>query len=256
VRLAARVRSLRLPTPPQIREAQARTGVVGRVDLVDAPGAFSFAYGFIAPRIAVSRGLLDALTPVELEAVLAHERYHVRTRDPAKVVLARAFPRAAFYLPALRHLRRRYEAGRELAADRRAVRACGEAALAGALYKVVRGPSWPEMAQAAAIGGPGLIDTRVEQLETGRESPLPPVSTAAKVATASALLSLAGLLLLAFMGLDDPFAFMRDRRFGGAGMMQRDHGRGPWGPAGFAFSAVLWSSLGVWLWRRFRPRKP
>lgn len=254
MRLTARVHALRAPTNPQVAEVAARAKVARRIDVVDSPEVFSFAYGFFSPRIAVSRGLIAALSPAELEAVLAHERYHVRSWDPAKVVLARAFPRAAFYLPALRHLRRRYVAGRELAADRRAMRACGEPALAGALYKVIRGPAWPELAQAAAIGGPETLDARVEQLETGSEPAVPPVSAAAKLATAIGLASLAALLALSFAGLDDPFAFMRDRGFGPRGMMS-DGRRGPWGFAGFAISATVWTLLGIWLWRRFRSRR-
>ncbi len=256
IRLSARVRALRLPTPPEVREAAAGAKVVGRVDIVHSPEPFSFAYGFLSPRIAVSKGLLEALSPKELEAVMAHERYHVRTRDPAKVVLARAFPRAAFYLPALRHLRRRYVTGRELAADRRAIRAYGEATLAGALYKVVRGPEWPELAQAAAIGGPETLDARVEQLETGREPVVPRVSSTAKLITVLALAALAALLALSFAGLDDPFAFMRDRGFPRGEMMHDNHRRGPWGIAGFVISTTVWGLAGVLLWRRFRGRRP
>lgn len=255
LRLTARVRAMRIPTPVEIGQVIMRARVVRRVDVIDSSEAFSFAYGFFTPRIAVSRGLIETLSPAELEAVLAHERYHVRTWDPGKVVLARAFPRAAFYLPALRHLRRRYVAGRELAADRRAMRACGEPALAGALYKVIRGPAWPELAQAAAIGGPEMLDARVEQLETGREPTVPPVSTAAKVATAIGLTALTALLALSFAGLDDPFGFMREQGFGRGGMMHDDHRGGPWRLAGFAISTTIWALVGIWLWRRFRPRR-
>jgi Zn-dependent protease with chaperone function len=250
-RLASRVRSLRIPTAPDTRDIAARAKVADRIDVVNSPEAFSFAYGFVRPRIALSQALVEALSQPELEAVLAHERYHVRARDPAKVVLARALPRAAFYLPALKHLRRRYVAGRELAADRRAVRSCGDAALAGALYKVVRGPAWPELSQAAAIGGDELLDARVEQLETGREPSPPGVSTGAKIATAFALAALAALLGFAFSQLHDPFAFMRDR----GGSMMDDHPNGSWGLGGFLFSAVLWTLAGLWLWRRFRARR-
>ena len=254
-RLGARVRALRMQTPPEVADAATRADVAGRIDVVDSAEPFSFAYGFLSPRIAVSRALVASLTPREHEAVLAHERYHVRTRDPAKVVIARAFARAAFYLPALRHLRRRYVAGRELAADRRAARACGEPALAGALYKVVQGPAWPELSQAAAIGGPELLDARVEQLETGREPAVPSVSPAAKIATGFALVAFAALLAFSFASLDDPFAFMRARGFGGA-MMRGDHRDGSWGLAGFALSIAIWSFVGIWLCRRFRPRRP
>jgi len=41
------------------------------------------------------------VSPAELDAVLEHEHYHVRNRDPLKLVLARALPAAFFYLPVL-----------------------------------------------------------------------------------------------------------------------------------------------------------
>lgn len=172
-RLAERLRSIRLPATPELEDAAARTRLRGRIRLVDALEPFSFTYGAVSPRVAVSRGLLEAAEPPELEAVLAHERYHVRNLDPLKVVLTRALGATFFLLPAVRDVGARYVAGRELAADRRALRACGRAPLAGALLKVVRGPDWSELRTAAAIGGPELLDVRVAQLELGSEPPVP-----------------------------------------------------------------------------------
>jgi beta-lactamase regulating signal transducer with metallopeptidase domain len=121
--------------------------------------------------------LLDAVSDAELRAVLVHERYHVRNLDPLKVVVARAVPAAFFFLPALRHLRGCYLAGRELAADRRAMQSCGRRPLAGALYKVARASApLPSLAAAAAIGGSELLEVRLAQLEDGHEPPLPTIS--------------------------------------------------------------------------------
>ena len=62
---------------------------------------------------------------------------------------------------------------------------------AGALFKVVRGPQWPELATAAAIGGPGLLDLRVAQLERGTEPRLGPVAARRIIATVLELAALA-----------------------------------------------------------------
>ncbi|HVA20359.1 MAG TPA: M56 family metallopeptidase [Solirubrobacteraceae bacterium] len=97
------------------------------------------------------------------------ERDHVRNLDPLKVLIVRALPATFFFLPVLGALRARYVAGREMAADRRAVQECGRKPLVSALLKVVRGPAWSELEVAAAIGGPELLDLRVAQLESGRE---------------------------------------------------------------------------------------
>jgi Zn-dependent protease with chaperone function len=187
-RLAHHVRTTRLPTPPAL--ARAAGDVAAQVDYVDDEAAFSFAYGLGRARLVVSRGLFEMLEPPELDAVLAHERHHIANFDPLKVVVTRVLAAAYFFLPALRGLRTRYSAASELAADRRAMRRCGKAALAGALHGVVRGPAWGELATAAAIGGPEFLDARVRQLETGVEPSIEAVSRGAIVATACVLLAL------------------------------------------------------------------
>jgi Zn-dependent protease with chaperone function len=168
-RLARRVRGLAVPVSEKLIAAATQAGLAGRVVCVGAPEAFSFVYGVLTPRVAVSRGLLQGVTREELHAVLEHERYHVSNLDPLKVVLVQALSAALFFLPALESLRASYAAGCELAADRRAVATCGRRSLAGALLKVVRGPAWRELEVATAIGGSELLDVRVAQLETGEE---------------------------------------------------------------------------------------
>jgi beta-lactamase regulating signal transducer with metallopeptidase domain len=171
-KLTRRVRRLAAAAPADLKRAATHAGLAGRIVVVDAAEAFSFVYGVFTPRVAVSRGLCDSASPGELRAVLAHERYHVCNLDPLKMLLLRALSATLFYLPVLSSLRARYVAGRELAADRRAVVICGRRSLAGALLKVVRGPDWSELHMAASLGGRELLDARVVQLETGREPKL------------------------------------------------------------------------------------
>lgn len=170
--LSRRVDDLELPLPPELEGAASRAGLTGRLKLVDSDERFSFAYGVLAPQVALSRGLVEVAAPGEIDAVLAHERYHVRNLDPLKVLLSRALPRSFYYVPLLAGLHARYLAGRELAADRRAVEAHGREPLAGALYKVLHGPAWPELSAAAALGGTDLLDARLAQLERGSEPPV------------------------------------------------------------------------------------
>ena len=191
-RLGRRVVELRAASPPELVEAGATAGLPATPRMIEAAEPFSFTYGALRPRVVVSRGLLESTSPEELQAVLVHERYHVRNLDPLKVVLARALARGLFFLPALRELEGRYLAGRELAADQRALSRCGRRPLASALLKVVRGPGWPELSTAAAIGGPGLLDIRVAQLEADGPPPLGRLPRRALVLSAAGL----GLVLL------------------------------------------------------------
>lgn len=202
--LAERVRATAAPPSPTLVAAGARGGVAGRLRMVDSSERFSFAYGVLTPRIAISRGLVESASASELDAVLAHERYHVHNLDPLKVVLARALSAALFYVPALRHLRARYVTGRELAADRWAVEACGRRSLAGALFKVMETPAWPELRTAAAIGGPDLLDIRIAQLEAGVEPPqagLPWLPVALSAAALATVATFFGFAVAGFGGL-------------------------------------------------------
>jgi Zn-dependent protease with chaperone function len=200
-RLGRRVCGLALELPDELALTASGVGLSGRVVLLDAPERFSFAYGILTPRVAVSRGLLEGVSDDELRAVLEHERYHVCNLDPLKVVFVQALSAAFFFLPALDSLRARYLAGRELAADRRAVRACGRRPLVGALLKVVRGPDWSELEGVAAIGGPELLDVRVAQLESGTQPKL------ATLTITRAFASLLGATFFAATFLASVFSF-------------------------------------------------
>jgi Zn-dependent protease with chaperone function len=200
-RLALRVKGLALELPDELALTATEIGLGGRVVLLDTPERFSFAYGVLTPRVVVSRGLIEGVSADELRAILEHELYHVCNLDPLKVVLVQALSATFFFLPALDSLRASYLAGRELAADRRAVKACGCRSLVGALLKVVRGPDWSELDGVAAIGGTELLDIRVKQLETGIQPKL------ATVSITRATMSLLGAALFAATFLASVFSF-------------------------------------------------
>lgn len=181
-------RNRRSPVPPRLRTAADELGIGSRVRCAESAHPFALTYGISRPRVLVSTGLLDALTDAELSAVLAHERAHVRSRDPLKNVLARAIPARHFYLPGLTRLQRSFIAGRELAADRAALAGHSTAALAGSLLKVVDGPAWARSVPAAAMAAPELLDARITQLETGTPPPPAPAGHLATVRTGLAVL--------------------------------------------------------------------
>jgi Zn-dependent protease with chaperone function len=181
------------PTTPLLDAARG-AGLAGRVTLLDSNECCCFVYGMVAPRVAISSGLLARLSPDELRATLEHERYHVEGLDPLRSALADAAVDAMFFLPALGTLRARYEAARELAADRRAIDASGTRPLAGALLKAVEGGAIEHPA-TISLAASQTIDSRLTQLETGR-APRPAGWERRKLA-ASALGAGAFLVLLA-----------------------------------------------------------
>jgi hypothetical protein len=123
------------------------------------------------------------------------------------------------------------------------VRRCGRGPIAGALLKVVRGPAWPELRTAAAIGGSELLDVRIRQLETGHAPDPGGLPRAAVAAT------IAGLVLLTTTFLTGVVAFGGFGEAARAGRTDLDWGAAE--PFMAIACAVPWV-VGGWLaWRFF-----
>ena len=186
-RVASDVARRRLPTGHRLGRVAAEMGL-SRIDVTDAEERYSFTYGLWWPRVVVSRRLLDSVSDSELEAVLAHEQYHVRNRDPLKMMIGRALTPGLFLLPMTRHLLDRYLTVCELAADRSAMARCGSAPLAGAIYKVMSAEPVVPGGAVAALSGAAVLDVRLVQLESGSEPPTTSISPRAVHATVIGLL--------------------------------------------------------------------
>jgi beta-lactamase regulating signal transducer with metallopeptidase domain len=124
----------------------------------DAPAAYCMPCGRY--RVVVSTGTLAALGTEQLQAVLAHERAHLRCRHhlmlSVAAALARAFPRVPLFTqsgPELGVLA-------EMAADDAAARRHGRDHLANAIVILARAGSHPA---ALAAGGPAAI-VRIQRL--------------------------------------------------------------------------------------------
>jgi len=100
--------------------------IAGRDVLVVAdPVPRAYCAGWSRPAIYLSTGALERLDRDELEAVVAHEAHHADRRDPMRLLIVKVLGEALFFVPVLRHLRRRYAALAEIAADQAAVAASG-----------------------------------------------------------------------------------------------------------------------------------
>lgn len=151
-------------------------------------------HGWLRPTLVVDRRLWDALSADERSAVLAHERGHLRRRDPALRMVLRALlviaPRSAAAQAA-----RTWLDHAELRADAEAARLLADPTLvARALVRCARlGAQSPEMA-VAWTGG--RLDRRVHALVASRalSAPARPDVGPADLAV---LAGLAALALLA-----------------------------------------------------------
>ncbi|MGH2532808.1 MAG: M56 family metallopeptidase [Thermomicrobiales bacterium] len=181
-----------IPPARLARHAQA-FGLDGRLTYLPQSGLTALCYGFVRPRVAISAGLLASLDDEQLMAVLAHEREHLRRRDPTLYLVLRVLAAAAYMFPLAAALRRRLEAGIELNADRAAIAAVGREALASALLATLVAP------RSSPMGTVGLSATeaRIAYLTGAPALPTIPAATIAASAGLGALIALAAVYMAA-----------------------------------------------------------
>ena len=166
----ALIRSLlrhRVPLSPRVEAAARGLGLDGRIDLVDDPRPFSFCYWFLRPRVCVSTGLARRLDRPELRAVLLHERYHLRHRDPLRIVIARYFAAGLYVIPLVEDLVEYYALEKEIAADGEAVASSGVGPLARALYKLLPDADMVSLGLLVPVGALSVTEARIDQLVEG-----------------------------------------------------------------------------------------
>jgi beta-lactamase regulating signal transducer with metallopeptidase domain len=156
------------PVPAPFRIALARLAAGLRVSrpvrlaqsaLVEVPAVI----GWLRPVILLPASALTGLTPLQLDALLAHELAHVRRYDYLVNVLQSVIETLLFYHPAVWWVSRCVRDEREHCCDDLAVTVCGDAhAYATALVDMERlrvaTPAW-----AMAASGGSLV-TRVRRL--------------------------------------------------------------------------------------------
>ena len=173
---AALIRSLLRRTvgaPAAVAAVATRLGLAGRIDVVDDERPFSFCYWFLRPRVCLSTGLIDRLEPEEIEAVLLHERSHLRRRDPLRLVVARYFAAGLYVVPVVEDLVEHYTLEKELEADQDAVSALGDVRpLARALYKVLPDADRVDLGLLTPVGALSVTEARIDQLVSGAALPL------------------------------------------------------------------------------------
>ncbi|MCO6006139.1 M56 family metallopeptidase [Actinoallomurus purpureus] len=140
-------------------------GDIDDVCVLDHPLPVAYCVPSRKRPIVVSSGALDQLDDVQLQAVLAHERAHLRYRHHLFLTTVDALAAALFWLPTFREGRRCLPILLEMAADDVAARRCGRGTVAVALRKLAIAPS-PLGGLAAHSARRSEIDRRLARLET------------------------------------------------------------------------------------------
>jgi Zn-dependent protease with chaperone function len=165
--------SRRVTVSRRVGDIATSVDLPGRIDVVRDPRPFSFCYWFRRPRICLSTGLIKRLDDAELRAVLLHERYHLRQRDPLRLVIARYFAAGLYVVPVVEELVEYYTVQKEVAADQAAIRAMGGVRdLASALFKVLPDADEVELGLLVPVGSLSVTEARIDQLVDGHPVPL------------------------------------------------------------------------------------
>jgi beta-lactamase regulating signal transducer with metallopeptidase domain len=147
--------------------------------------------GWLKPVVLLPMGALAGLSPLQLEAILAHELAHIRRHDYLVNLLQSLVETLLFYHPAVWWLSRRIRIEREHCCDDLAVSLCGDPVVyARALAELEELRSdGPQLAMAA---NGGLLLSRIRRLLSG------PAAHAGRgpawLAAATAMLLMAGIL--------------------------------------------------------------
>jgi beta-lactamase regulating signal transducer with metallopeptidase domain len=190
------VRFVRTRRAVRALERSARLDEPTGSHVVELEAPVALAVGVLRPRTIVSRGLLLALAPEQVDAVLLHERAHARRRDGLWQPIARAA--ALAHVPSTRRwLLGELELAAEQACDEEAAAELGDRlTVARAILRVERLLTDAPLRSAVGLRfSGGAIDTRIQGL-------LAPPPAAFRPGVRG--LALAVLAILALTALADP----------------------------------------------------
>jgi Zn-dependent protease with chaperone function len=210
--LIRRLVARKIALPPSVRIAASGLNLDGRIDVVADDRPFSFCYWFLRPRICLSTALVERLDPDELRAVLHHERYHLRQRDPLRQVVARYFAAGLYVVPVVDELVSFHTLQKEIEADEEAVRASGDVrSLASALYKLLPDADDVSLGLLVPVSSLSVTEARIDQLVVGRPlslalSPVSVVLSGGALVAAVVLVAVKGGASMAFETLPPIYA--------------------------------------------------
>lgn len=144
-------RSNQIELPLKVAKIARQLNIIDRIDVIRSSSFVSFCYGFLKPRICISSHTVGKLTANELKAVLIHESYHLKSKDPLKIFLSQIASAMFFFIPTLLDIKNSYILSKEIAADNLVVRSKHAKGLRQALLKTINWQS-PLVGIASFVG--------------------------------------------------------------------------------------------------------
>jgi beta-lactamase regulating signal transducer with metallopeptidase domain len=171
-RLVGRTQHLAAPEIVALaRRVADRLTLTRIVGIVESPTiAVPMMIGWLAPVVILPTAALAGLTPLQIEALLAHELAHVRRHDYLVNLLQSVVETLLFYHPAVWWVSRDVRESREHCCDDLAVAVCDRVVYASALADLATLAATPRFALAATDGS---LVSRVRRILGGGQDVRP-----------------------------------------------------------------------------------
>lgn len=141
----------------------------GNLSIVNSTKPFAFCFGIRSPKIYLSTKLIKMLTKKELEMVISHEKYHLKSHDTQILTLATIFESLTPYFPVFSDLIKNYKIERELLADRFSISNNNNKNLINVLRKLLKQNTKFDYAGSPAIGEVDTFEVRINSLLSNKE---------------------------------------------------------------------------------------
>ncbi|MGI8419527.1 MAG: M56 family metallopeptidase [Candidatus Levyibacteriota bacterium] len=147
-----------------------KTYLQNKTFLIHSEKYFAFCLGFRNPKIYISTSLVNSLSHKEIEAVLYHERYHLKNKDTVTMLIASVGESLLPFFPLFSDFLRNFRIEKEINADNEAIKELGSPEpLISALRKFLSIPS-VTIATASAIADYDTLEPRINSLLEKKET--------------------------------------------------------------------------------------
>lgn len=132
--------------------------------------------GLFRPRIIISTGLIQMFSEQEVRAILLHEQYHCKNRDPLRMFLLTLIQDGMGYLPMMKSMVHEFKTWKELLADRFAIKQMGTEYYLGNVLLKLSQVGQSKQSSAVVYFADTAINYRIMQVLEPEQSVRVPIS--------------------------------------------------------------------------------
>lgn len=152
---------LEINLPKRLQILISNLNLAGKVKLVSSQTPFAFCFGLACPKIYLSSTLVKTMSPLELKAILIHERYHLEKHDSLALFIGKVSESLFPFFPVISDLVKNFRIKREINADNEAVRILGNRDVITSAIKKLLSFEIPAVSQYPAFAQTDTLEERI-----------------------------------------------------------------------------------------------